>query len=133
MSSDKTRVLVVDDSDDLAAMLAVVLDAEPDLECSGRLPSADDLAGALAEQKPDVVLMDLTMPGRDPMEAMADASARFPESRFVVLSGYDDPRRVDDAVSRGAWGFVSKHGDIDKLLGAIRAVAGGRVYLSEPN
>lgn len=133
MSAAKTRILVVDDSDDLASMLSVLLGGEPDMECAGRLSSADALAGVLAERRPDVVLMDLTMPGRDPLDAMADASARFPESRFIVLSGYDDPRRVDEAVDRGAWGFVSKHGDMEKLLGAIRAVASGQVYLGLPD
>jgi DNA-binding NarL/FixJ family response regulator len=122
-------VLVVDDSDDLASLLALLIDAEPDMACAGRLARADTLPDVAVCKKPDVVLLDLTMPGRDPLEAMAEATARAPESRFVVLSGHDDPARVDDVIERGAWGFVSKHGDMPQILTAIRSVSAGRLYI----
>jgi two-component system, NarL family, response regulator DesR len=128
----KISVLVVDDSDDLASMLILLIGDEPDMTCIGRLPSADALLDTVAQKKPDVVLLDLTMPGRDPLDAMAESSARSPESRVIVLSGYDDPARVDQALDRGAWGFVSKNGDLQAILTAIRTVASGDLYVN-PN
>lgn len=129
MSNRKIQVLVVDDSDDLASMLGLLIDGEADMACVGNIGSADTLLDAVAEMKPEIVLMDLTMPGRDPLEAMADAIQRTPEVRFIVHSGYDDLVRVERAIDRGAWGFVSKHDDPQQIFDAIRSVAGGQVYL----
>lgn len=127
----KTTVLVVDDNDDMAFMLQHLIGNEADLEFVGRLANADALMETIGAKMPRIVLMDLTMPGRSPMEAMKEASAKFPESRFVVISGYDEPKRVDEAVDNGAWGFVSKMGDIPAILKAIRTVAAGDVYLKQ--
>lgn len=117
----KTSVLVVDDSDDLATMLAMLIDCEADLTCVGQLASADALVDTIAEKQPDVVVLDLTMPGRDPLTAMDEAVVRFQGTRFVVLSGHDDPARVQDATRRGASGYVAKSADVDRILAAIRA------------
>lgn len=132
MSDATIEVLIVDDSDDLAQVLEFLIDGEADMRCAGRLCNADGLIESVGDVRPRVVLLDLTMPGRSPLEAMSEASGRFPETRFVVLSGYDDPARVDEAVQRGAWGFVSKHGDVATIVRAIRAVAGGEVFLNGP-
>ena len=133
MSNEKSSILIVEDSSDLAAVFAMTIDREPDMMCLGKLACADTLLDAIADKKPDVTLLDLTMPGRDPLEAMAEAAIRFPSCRFVVVSGYDDPAVVDEAVSRGAWGFVSKHGDPQMILAAIRAVVAGEFYLQTPH
>jgi len=123
-------VLVVDDSDDLAGVLEAVIGIESDMMFAGRLASADDLLERVAADPPAVVLLDLTMPGRDPMDAMREASARFPQTRFLIMSGYDDKERIDEAMSAGAWGFITKHGDVDAVIAAVRVVASGTVYLS---
>jgi DNA-binding NarL/FixJ family response regulator len=107
----------------------VLIEGESDMIPVGKLASADLLLESLADKRPDVVVMDLTMPGRDPLEAMTEASVRFPNSRFIVLSGYDNEAPVNDAIDCGAWGFVSKHDDVQKILEAVRAVARGEVYL----
>lgn len=133
MSEVRSRVLIIDDNDDLSTMLTVLIGHEHDLECVGRLASADLLLESIAEHEPDILLMDLTMPGRDPLEAMSAAAARYPQCRAIVLSGYDDPDRVEAAVNSGAWGFVSKDGQLDMILKAIRAVRTGEVYLQGRN
>jgi len=94
----------------------------------GKLASADSLASTLSALKPDIVLIDLTMPGRDPLDAIKQATSQFPTTRFIVLSGYDDQAVVERAVDQGAWGFVSKHDDILLVLSAIRTVAAGGTY-----
>ena len=123
------RVLIVDDNDDLAGMLALLFGHEPDIFCVGRIPSADTLLATIERETPAVVILDLTMPGLCPMDAMAESCERFPDTRFVVLSGYDDQARVDEAVARGAWGFVAKDGDVNRVTAAVRAVSMGQVFL----
>jgi DNA-binding NarL/FixJ family response regulator len=125
-------VIVVDDNADFVSMLATLIDGESDMVCAGTLASADTLLETVVEIKPDVVLLDLTMPGRKPLDAVAEASQRVPDSRIIVLSGYDDQATVDRAVDQGAWGFVSKHGDVPDILRSIRAVAAAQMYLKPP-
>lgn len=126
----KTRVLLVDDSDDLSTVLAILINDEADLTCVGRLPRADELFEQVERLKPDVILMDLTMPGLDALEAMSRTAPEFPQCRFLVLSGYDDESDVARVLDAGAWGFVSKHSDAERILKAIRTVAGGDPYLA---
>ncbi len=130
MSTSITSVLVVDDHEDMAVTLKVLIDGEPGMQCCGHLNCADRLIHAIGEQKPSIVLLDLTMPGRAPLEALAEAAAAFPATRIVVLSGQDDPDLVDRAVNYGAWGFICKRGDPRTILNAIRIVASGEVYLN---
>ena len=116
-------VLVVDDNRDLASMLQIVIAGEPDMVCVGSLASADTLLETIAKTSPDVVLLDLTMPGRQPLDVVAEASKVAPACRIIVLSGYDDRATMDRAAESGAWGFVSKHGDMPSILEAIRSIA----------
>ena len=128
MSTSRVSVLVVDDNPDLASALARLLEDEPDLACAGVAHDADDLPGVIARSSPAVVLLDRTMPVRDPLEAMAEAAIQFPQCRFIVVSGYDDPSDVDQALDHGAWGFVSKASEHSLLLAAIRSVAAGEIF-----
>lgn len=120
-----TTVLLVDDSPDILSSLEMILDDESDLSCVGTLRSADELVSQVATQQPQVVVLDLTMPGRPPLEALVELRDRFPKTRVIVCSGYDDPATLDAVTDAGAWGFVNKHSDPDEILAAIRAVASG--------
>lgn len=122
MGTNKIRVLVVDDNDDLASALAMVIEDEPDMTCVHRLNSADELLVALEKHKPNVVLLDLNMPGKEPMEALGEAATQYPSVRTIVLSGYQDPALVDSALDKGAWSFVCKSGDIGEILNSVRSV-----------
>lgn len=123
------RVLCVDDNADLAEVYATVIDAEDDMESVGVLGSADTMCAIIGEKSASVALVDLTMPGKSPLEAIEEAAKTQPGCRVIVISGYDDKDTVDDALQRGAWGFVSKHGEMETVLKAIRAVARGEVFL----
>ncbi|HYD98889.1 MAG TPA: response regulator transcription factor [Alphaproteobacteria bacterium] len=125
----KIRVLLVDDNDLLTMAMQETVDLEDDMECVGCLDRADTLPETVAEKTPQVVLLDLQMPGRDSLTAMQEVVAAKPEVRFIVCSGYADGELVDRAVSLGAWGFVMKNGDIDAMLNAIRRVAAGEMSL----
>jgi DNA-binding NarL/FixJ family response regulator len=123
--SDKITVLCVDDSPDLTALYAALINQEEDLTCIGTLPSADNLLDTVAELEPDLVLLDVSMPGRDPLEALRIVAREYPETRVILLSGYDDPQLISDAIDAGAWGLISKHGDFDAVLAALRTVSSG--------
>lgn len=122
--SPPLRVLIVDDSADLRGMLRAYFQREG-MEVVGMLESADALIGAAASQRPDVALVDLTMPGRDPLEAVRELAQQRPEVRIVVCSGYDDQATIDSAIEAGASGFVSKHADIDGIVLAVRRAWSG--------
>ena len=123
------RVLCVDDNADLAEVYASVIDAEDDMETVGVLGSADTMCAVIGEKAASVVLVDLTMPGRPPLDAIEEAAGTHPGCRAIVISGYDDAKTVDDALQKGAWGFVSKHGEMETVLKAIRTVSRGEVFL----
>lgn len=90
-----------------------------------------DAALALAEQHPDadVVLLDLHMPGRDPMTALKAMIARFSTTPIVVLSASEDMREVRDVLDAGAMGFIPKHESARVMLGALRLVLDGGIYV----
>ncbi len=120
--TEQIGVLVVDDNQDLAEMFAALINGEPDMACTGTLGSADALLETIRDRRPDVVLLDLTMPGKDPLEALREIVAEEGSPPVLVLSGYDDVvtrKRVQD---QGARGFVSKQGDIPAILESIREV-----------
>lgn len=130
MTDKLISVLCVDDNRDLADMLRAFIDGEPDMRCAGLVDSADGLTELVANTKPDVLILDLSMPGRCPIETLRELSEQAPTCRVIVHSGYDDQSRVDEAVAAGAWGFVSKHGDPQTLFAAIRRVHAGEVVIA---
>jgi two-component system response regulator NreC len=123
------RVLIVDDHAVVRSGLRRVLEAESDLEVVGE---AGDMRTAVFEtrgQKPDVVLMDLVMPGGSGIEATALVLKETPEANVLVLSMQDDPRYVREAFEAGARGYVLKEAADAEVVGAIREVAGGGRYV----
>jgi two-component system response regulator NreC len=123
------RVLIVDDHAVVRSGLRRVLEAEGDIEVVGE---AGDMRTAVFEtrgQKPDVVLMDLVMPGGSGIEATTAVLKEAPEANVLVLSMQDDPRYVREAFEAGASGYVLKEAADAEVVGAIREVAGGGRYV----
>lgn len=118
-------LLIVDDSRDLVEVFTLTARLEPGIRVVGSLFSADGLVERIGELSPDVALVDLTMPGKDPLEAVREAAAAHPATRCLICSGYHDPERAAAVAEAGAWGLVSKGGDIAAILDAVRRVAGG--------
>ena len=129
MTDKPINVLCADDNTDLASMLRVFIDGEPDMRCVGIVDSADGVGELAVQAQADVLLLDLSMPGRCPISMLRELSEVLPSCRVIVYSGYDDQARVDEAVGAGAWGFVSKHGDPHALVAAIRRVHAGEVVI----
>jgi two-component system, NarL family, response regulator NreC len=123
------RVLIVDDHAVVRSGLRRVLEAEDDIEVVGE---AGDMRGAVFEaraQKPDVVLMDVVMPGPTGIEATPAVLKEAPEARVLVLSMQDDPRYVREAFSAGASGYVLKEAADAEVVDAVREVSGGGRYV----
>lgn len=118
----KIRVLCVDDSRDITAMLGRCIEHEPDMECAGCLDTANDLASEVDQRRADVVIMDMKMPGKEPLEALRDVK----DARVILFSGRDEEDAIERATEAGASGFLSKDAEIPVILGAIREVAGRR-------
>jgi two-component system response regulator NreC len=123
------RVVLVDDHAILRAGLRRVLDAEPDIEVVGEAESADRAVFEALSARPDVVVMDLVMPGKSGIEGMPAVLQAVPEAKVLVLSMQDDPRYVREAFEVGAAGYVLKEAADTEVVGAVRAVASGERYV----
>jgi two-component system response regulator NreC len=123
------RVLVVDDHAVVRAGLRRILDAEPDIEAVAEAPNGERAVFEAMEHRPDVVLMDVVMPGKSGIEATRAVLQAVPSTTVLVLSMQDDPRYVREAFEAGASGYVMKEAADDEVVDAVRAVASGQRYL----
>jgi two-component system response regulator NreC len=123
------RVVLVDDHAILRSGLRRVLDAEADIEVVGEAESADRAVFEALANKPDVVVMDLVMPGKSGIEGMPAVLQAVPDVKVLVLSMQDDPRYVREAFEAGASGYVLKEAADTEVVGALRAVASGERYV----
>jgi two-component system response regulator NreC len=123
------RVLVVDDHAVVRSGLRRVLDAEPDIETVAEAPNAERAVYEAIESRPDVVLMDVVMPGKSGIEGTPAVLQAVPSTRVLILSMQDDPRYVREAFEAGASGYVMKEAADAEVVAAVRAVAQGERYL----
>jgi DNA-binding NarL/FixJ family response regulator len=123
-------VLVVDDHVIVRHGLRGMLAAEPDLEVVGEAGSGPEAVAMVAARSPDVVLMDLRMPGGDGVAATTAITARHPGTRVVVLTTYDTDADILRAVEAGAAGYLLKDCSQAELTSAIRAAARGETVLT---
>ena len=123
------RVVIVDDHAILRAGLRRVLDAESDIEVVGEAESAERAVFEALANKPDVVLMDVVMPGKSGIEGMPAVLQAVPDAKVLMLSMQDDPRYVREAFELGAHGYVLKEAADTEVVGAVRAVAAGERYV----
>jgi DNA-binding NarL/FixJ family response regulator len=119
-----TRVVIVDDHAVLRAGLEQLLAGEPDLEVVGTAAAGDEAVSLVRDLRPDVVLMDLQMPGVDGVTATREIVAAE-LADVLVLTSYSDAERIVGALDAGALGYLLKDADPDEVLSGIRAVARG--------
>jgi len=127
--SDPVRILLVDDHAVLRSGLRLLLEREDDLEPVGEAGTAEDAVLALARLRPDVVVIDVEMPGAGGLAGVALILGRAPATRVLVLSMHDQARDVRRAFDAGAHGYLPKAAADEDLVRAIRAVAGGGRYV----
>ncbi|MEV4622965.1 response regulator transcription factor [Asanoa sp. NPDC049573] len=127
--TDRIRVLVVDDHAIVRQGLRSFLDVQDDLEVVGEAADGAEAVVRAAELLPDVVLLDLRMPGTDGVAALREMTARGIRSRVLVITSFTEPAAVLPAVRAGAAGYVYKDVDPPALAAAIRSVHLGHTLL----
>jgi len=131
MSPGKIKLLLVDDHSLLRQSLAERLNAEIDFEVIGQLDSADDAVRTVVDLSPDVLLLDIDMPGVASFEAAEHIRTRRPETRIIFLSAFFHDRYIEQALRVEAKGYITKSEPINSVIKAVRQVSQGRVYFSD--
>jgi two-component system response regulator NreC len=125
----RISVLIADDHAILRSGLKMLINAQADMEVVAEAPDGDRTVQAVCERRPDVALLDLTMPVSGGMSALERIARCCPETRVLVLSMHDDPAYLRSALATGASGYVLKRAVDTELLAAIRAVHRGGVFV----
>lgn len=125
------RVLLVDDHAVIREGLAAVLGCEPDIEVVGAAPTAEDALEMVGLLHPDVVVMDVRLPGIDGIEATTEVLNVHPDARVLMITSAPHPGTVRQAFGAGAHGFIAKESDPTVVREAVRAVAGGETFVDE--
>ena len=125
------RVLCVDDHELLSEGLAGRMALEKDMQCVGRLAQADELVREAKSTAAHVVLLDLEMPGRDPLEALSDVVKAIPEIKVMILTAHMKDSLIDQAVQRGAAGYFLKSDSPTAIFKGIRDVFASKPAFSE--
>lgn len=123
------RILVVDDHAVVRSGLKLLLAREDDMQAVGEAGDTREAVLATRHHKPDVILLDVTMPGTSGVDAIGDLLREAPEARVLMLSMQDDPSYVRQAFAAGASGYVLKEAADAELVQAIRRVHGGEQYV----
>lgn len=124
-----TRILLADDHAVVRSGFRLLLEGSPDIEVVAEAASGEDAYHQYFQCRPDIVLMDLSMPGMSGLEAMSRILAREPGARILALSAHEDTAHVKRALKIGAAGYLSKRTAPDELIEAIRQASEGKIYI----
>jgi NarL family two-component system response regulator LiaR len=128
--SELTRVLIVDDHAMVRSGLAAFLSVSDDLELVGEADSGTQALRMIADRNPDVVLMDLVMPGMDGVQTTRAVRERFPDVRVIALTSFPEDKLVQEVLEAGALSYLLKNVSADELGRAIRAARVGQPTLA---
>jgi two-component system response regulator NreC len=126
----RARVLLADDHALVRAGLRRILEAEPGLLVVGEVEDGAAALAALRKEDVDVLVLDLTMPGKDGFAVLAEAKRQLPDLKILVLTMHADPEYVARAVREGADGYLLKDSAVNDLVAGIEAVRDGRAYFT---
>jgi DNA-binding NarL/FixJ family response regulator len=127
----KNRVLIIDDHVMVREGVAEIIQHAEDLSVCGTASTANEGLGLLNKLKPDLILVDITMPGKNGVEFIKDARAMQPELRILVMSMHDESLYADRVLRAGGRGYIRKQEGGDKLIEAMRRVLRGDIAVSE--
>jgi len=126
----RTRIMIVDDHPLVRRGIAAVIQAEPDFAVCALAGDADEARKALEKELPDLMLLDISMPGMNGIDLIRELRARYPELRVLVLSMHEEDVYAERALRSGANGYIMKDEPVAKILGVVRTVLDGGVYVS---
>ncbi len=129
MSDQTIRVLIVDDHPMVAEGIQSILESYDEIQVVGTLGSGQEAVEKATDLAPDVILMDLNMPGLGGLSATEIILERLPQTRILILSMHDSPEYISTALSHGAKGYVLKDVQTEEIKQAIDAVMQGEQYL----
>ncbi len=132
MNPGTISVMLVDDHAVVRMGFRLLLEGTEDLRVVGEAQSGEEAVRLCAETSPDVVVMDLSMPGIGGLEAINRILSRRPEARILILSAHEDTAHPRRALAAGAKGYLTKRSAAEELINAIRTVAKGKTYI-EPS
>jgi two-component system response regulator NreC len=125
----KIRLLLVDDHQIVRAGLRMLFQAESDMEIVGEVDTGEDALRAVGELKPDVVIMDVAMPGMSGIEATRRIKEISPDTAVLAVTMHEDEQYFFEMLNAGASGYIPKRAAPDDLVSAIRVVSQGEVFL----
>ena len=125
----KIRILLADDHAILRSGLRLLVNSQADMEVVAEAPDGEQAVDAAREVRPDLALMDLTMPGAGGMRALQEMVRDCPKTRVLILTMHDDPAYLRSVLAAGASGYVLKRSVDAELLAAIRAVHRGGTFV----
>ncbi len=123
------RVLIADDHGVMRAGLRAMLEIDPSIEVLGEAANGDEAIHLAGELNPDIVILDIGMPGIDGIETTRRIKSMFPNVQVLILSVYEDQSLLQGAIRAGASGYVIKRAAGDELMDALQAVSQGYMYI----
>jgi RNA polymerase sigma factor (sigma-70 family) len=121
----KITTVIVDDIKDIRTNLEILLNSSDDIECIGTFPNYEIAIKEIPKIKPDVILMDINLPGKSGIDCVRELKPLLPNTQFIMLTMYDDSDKVFEALSIGATGYLLKRTPPEKILEAIIEVMNG--------
>ena len=126
---DMITIMLVDDHDIVRTGLRSYLETQPGMQVVAEARNGEEALQLAKEKSPNIILMDITMPGMDGLEATRQLRSQCPESLVLALTVHEDKQYFMEMLAVGASGYLTKQAAADELVSAIRAIASGNVYL----
>jgi DNA-binding NarL/FixJ family response regulator len=128
---DKAAIYVVDDHPLLVQGLTDLINAQPDMKVTGTTPEWTVALSQFQKEKPDVVILDITLKNANGVEVLKNLRVHFPDLKVLMLSMHDESLYAMRALKAGAQGYIMKASATEKVITAIRQILSGELYLSE--
>jgi DNA-binding NarL/FixJ family response regulator len=126
-----TRILIVDDHPLLRQGITRLINQEDDMMVCGEADEPGKAMGAIAEARPDIIILDISLKGASGIELLKNIKARYPRLQVLILSMHDESVYAQRALRAGAAGYIMKQEATEKVLVALRRILSGEVYLSD--
>lgn len=123
------RVLIADDHPMIRSGIATLLDRVPGFQLAGQASDGAEALALALDLVPDLILMDLKMPGTDGLDAIREIRTRLPKLNIIVLTSFDDEEDIFQALHLGAKAYLLKSGPIEEFVQCLKVVAGGRTFV----